>query len=178
MPAAVAVPLITSAVGAGAGLLGQHKAGKAQEKARREAAAYESAQEAKREARRKEALDIYKNNYKAWLDKWGDKGLKRYGMPSGIDITKLGQPAAPAGQPPVAGQPMASRRRPGVLQPPMQRPAPADPNAGQGVMTLGNMLQGGLQKYGDYRAQQAQQGAAGGFGGSEFNPSKLKFRGY
>lgn len=125
MPAAVAVPAIASVVGAGAGLFGQHKAGQQAERARREEMAYAREQQAVKQKRYDAALQSYRQNYQTWLGMYGNKGLKRYGMPSGITVNRPGAPA-PGG--PAPGGPV-----PGG-------PAPAGMAPAGETQTLGGML--------------------------------------
>jgi len=122
--------------------LSQRSANKAQERSNQAAIAEERRREMAGEARRKEALDIYRNNWQSWFQRYGKKGIDRYGMPSGIDVTKLRAPGSPQapGAAPAAGP--APRPGPfGIGR--MIREAGAQKAAAAQQMgnTLGGMLQ-------------------------------------
>ncbi len=145
---------IAGVVSGGLSLLGQRGANKAQERANRDAIAEERRREMAGEARRKEALDIYRNNWQAWFQRHGRKGIDRYGMPSGIDVTRLRAPessdavgvAGPGlglGPGPGAGGPRIARM--------MQAAAARRGESSQQMdQTLGGMLQAAGQGVGAY----------------------------
>jgi len=176
MPAAAVIPAIAGIVGTGASALSQRSAGKAQERANQQAIAEERRREAQGEARRKEALDIYRNNWQTWFKRYGKKGIDRYGMPSGIDVTKLrapgSAPAVPGATP--GGAPMAGPRGSSNVAALMRE---GGQQRAAGAMKTGNTLGSMLQQAGQgvSAALQARPGAVGGFGGTGFDPSKLRF---
>jgi len=148
MPAAI--PAVAGLLGGGISALSQRSANKAQERANQAALAEERRREGVGEARRKEAMDVYRNNWQAWFQRYGKKGIDRYGMPAGIDVTKLRAPGSPAAPPTPAGVgagglimrrgpgggPLGLRRGPGG---PLPGPAVMAGAGGPG-MTLGDMI--------------------------------------
>lgn len=89
MPAAVLVPGIVGALGVGASVFGAHKQGQAQQRALdAQERANRQAMAAERSANRS-AWDRYRKEYADWYSRFGEGGIKRYGVPTGVDYKAL-----------------------------------------------------------------------------------------
>ncbi len=116
---AATAAVTTAAIGAGSQLAGgylqsrgNNKAAQQQERARREALAYQRQKDAAELQERRAAWDNYERAYREWHGRFGDEGIKRYGVATGVNLN----PAPAAGATPGA----APSATPGPAAAPVQ----------------------------------------------------------
>jgi hypothetical protein len=113
---------IAGALGVGGSIFGTSKqagaakrASQEQERARQEALAYERQQQANAEKRRRSEWDQYQQAYQTWYNRYGEKGIDRYGVPVGVTYGKTATPGTPG----APGAPAPGAPAPGVARAPV-----------------------------------------------------------
>jgi hypothetical protein len=91
------------------------RAAQEQERARQEALAYERQQQANAEKRRRSEWDQYQQAYQTWYNRYGEKGIDRYGVPVGVTYGKTATPSTPG----APGAPAPGAPAPGVARAPV-----------------------------------------------------------